>query len=264
MTEDRIASMFLQISAVIVGSVALLAGTLTTASADTLTIQGSSTFNNRLMVSNRTAIEAASGHKLTVVPTKSSDGILALFDRRADLAMISASLESEVEFLRKANSKLPFERLRSFPISRTRIAFAVHPSNTVRLVSVDVIRRVLLGEIDNWRTLGGPDLPIRVVLVGGGGGVTVAVEAALLGGKQLAPANPIRVQGPLQVANMVQDDPGALGLAQLGVLRQHRLPELATGRPVEQQLNLVSVDEPSPAMKAVIEATRLIATAKLD
>jgi hypothetical protein len=66
------------------------------------------------------------------------------------------------------------------------------------------------------------------------------------------------------VISIVQDERGALGLAQLGVLRQHKLPELAIASPVEQQLNLVSLDDPSPAMKAVIEAARLIATAKLD
>jgi len=248
----------------VIGVVALVAVLVTPTSADILTIQGSSTFNGRLMVPHRTAIEGASGHKLTVVPTKSSDGILALFERRADLAMISASLDSEVEFLRKTNANLPFERLRSFSISRTRIAFAIHPSNPVRFVNVDTIRRVLLGEIDNWRVLGGPDLPIRVVLVAGGGGVTVAVQAALLDGKQMQPANPIRVQGPAQVVGVVQDERGALGLAQLGVLRQHKLPELVTGHRVEQQLNLVTIDEPTRAMKAVIEAAQIIATAKLD
>ena len=38
----------------------------------------------------QTAIEASSGHQLTVVPNKSSLGLLALFEKRADFAMISA------------------------------------------------------------------------------------------------------------------------------------------------------------------------------
>jgi phosphate transport system substrate-binding protein len=257
--------MFFRVSALVMGvAVALGPAVVTAASADTLTVQGSSTFNNRLMVPHRSAIEAASGHKLTVIPTKSSDGILALFERRADLAMISTSLESEVEFLRKTNSNLPFERLRGFTVTRTRIAFAVHPSNPVRSVSVDAMQRVLAGEIDNWRALGGPDLPIQVALVTGGGGVTVAVETALMRGKQIAPAKAIRLHGPAQVMKVVQEERGALGLAQLGILRQHNLPELAIGHPVEQQLNLVSLDEPSRAMKAVIDAARLVGTARLD
>jgi phosphate transport system substrate-binding protein len=243
----------------------LLAALVTaSSSADTLTIQGSSTFNGRLIVPHKTVIEGASGHKLKVTPTKSSDGILALFERRADLAMISTSLDSEVAFLRKTHANLPFERLRSFSISRTRIAFAVHPSNRVRAVSIDQMRRILSGEIDNWRALGGPDLPIAVVLVSGGGGVTVAVEAALSDGKPMTPAQPIRVQSPLQVMSVVQDERGALGLAQLGLLRQHKLPELATDRVIEQQLNLVCLDEPTKAMKAIIEAAQIIATSKLD
>jgi phosphate transport system substrate-binding protein len=252
--------MSLRLAGLMVGAAALL---VTSAAADELTVQGSSTFERQILVPHRAAIEAASGHKLNIVSTKSSDGILSLFERRAHLAMISAPLEGEVSFLREAKPSLPFERLRSFAISRTRVAFAIHPSNPVRSASIDQIRRVLLGEITNWQELGGADLPIQVVTVRGGGGVTVSVESALLGGKPMMAPHPIRVQAAWQVANVVQDEPAALGLAQVNILRQYKLPELATDRYIEQQLSLVSLGEPSPAMQAVIEATQVIAAAEI-
>ena len=72
------------------------------------------------------AIEASSGHQLTVVPNKSSLGLLALFDKRADFAMISGPLETEIDGLKQANPGLPYDQLRSFEISNTRMAFAVN------------------------------------------------------------------------------------------------------------------------------------------
>jgi phosphate transport system substrate-binding protein len=232
--------------------------------ADTLLIQGSTTFNSRLMVPDQGAIEAASRQKLSLVPNKSSLGLMALLEGRADLAMISTSLESEVALLRKAHPELPFERLRSFNIAATRIAFAVHPSNPVRSTDAETLRRVLRGEIGNWRQLGGRDLPIRVVVVRDGGGVQLSVESELLHGRRITPMHPIPMQIGTQVVKVVQQEPGALGLAQLGVLRQFELPELTTDKVVEQQLNFVTLGEPGPNVTAVIAATRRVSLAKLN
>jgi phosphate transport system substrate-binding protein len=242
----------------------VLAASSGLASADNMIVQGSTTFNARLMAPYQSNIEAAAKQKLTVVPNKSSLGLIALFDGRADLAMISSSLESEVALLRKTAPKLPFENLRSFSVSRTRIAFAIHPSNPVRTADLDTIRKILLGKIDNWQTLGGPDLPLRVVVVREGGGVQFSVEAELLGGDHIAPDNPIVVQIGTQVIKVVEQEPGALGLAQLGVLRERHLPELMTERFIEQQLNLITLGEPTAAKRAVIDATRRVSIAKLD
>ena len=230
------------------------------ASAETLVVQGSTTFFRQLMETHQSAIEVEAGHKLTVISNKSSLGLLALFEGRADLAMISASLDSEIAALRKANQNLPFERLQNFEIARTRIAFAVHPSNTIRAASLDKIRQVLRGEINNWQQLGGSNTPIRIVAVRGGGGVTTVIESALLQGRPIAASGVIYVQTGSQVPQVVAQEPGSIGLLQLTLMRQQNLPELVTDHVIEQQLNLVTLGEPTPAMRAVIDAARTIAT----
>src|SRR5262249_30326094 len=63
--------------------------------ADTLIVQGSTTFGRRLMEPFKSEIEAKSGHVLTIIPNKSMPGLVALLEGRAHLAMISASLETE-------------------------------------------------------------------------------------------------------------------------------------------------------------------------
>jgi phosphate transport system substrate-binding protein len=229
------------------------------ASAETLVVQGSSTFFQQVMETHQAAVEAKAGYKLTVISNKSGLGLQALFERRADLAMISASLDGEIAALRKTSPTLPFDMLRNFEISRTRIAFAVHPSNPIRAASLDTIRQILRGEISNWQQLGGADVPIRLVAVRGGGGVTTAIESALLQGRSIGAAGMIYVQMGTQVPSVVALEPGALGLAQLALVRQRNLPELVTDQAIEQQLNLITLGEPTPAMRAVIEATRIVA-----
>jgi len=244
--------------------VVLLAGAMfVPAAADNLTVQGSTTFNTMLLVSHRAAIEAASGHSLAVIPNKSSIGLVALMEGRADLAMISTSLQSELALLKKTKPDLPYAQLRNFNVSRTRVAFAVHPDNPVRTAEVDTIRRVLRGEIDNWRMLGGPDRPLRVVTVRDGGGVPLSIENALLRGEHMTPRNPIIVVIGSEVPKVVAREPGGLGLAQLAEVQARKLPELVIDAEIEQQLNLVTLGNPSSAAWDVILAMQNVAAKEL-
>ena len=105
----------------------LLVGLSGAVAAQTYTVQGSTTFTHRVLEPYQTAIEASSGHQLTVVPNKSSLGLLALFEKRADFAMISGPLEIQVDQLKLQRPELPYGRLRDFAIATTRMAFAVNP-----------------------------------------------------------------------------------------------------------------------------------------
>jgi phosphate transport system substrate-binding protein len=201
-------------------------------------------------------IEAKSGQEITVIPNRTMLGIIALMEGRAHMAMTSASLESEVSKLKKAMPGLDYDRLKAFEISSTRVAFVAHPSNSVRKASLEQVKQVLTGEITNWSALGGKDAPIRLVIVGGGGGVATTVESELLGGKPIHGPNILYVKTALQLIQIVEQEQNSLGIAQLSLARQKGLPEVVTEKPIEQSLSLITLGEPTPAMKAVIDAAR--------
>jgi phosphate transport system substrate-binding protein len=229
------------------------------AGADALTIQGSSTFTTNILTPNQQVIEALSGQSLKIVGIRSDVGLLRLLARQAEFAVISTPLQQAIESLRANSPDLPYEGLMAFPVSQVRVAFAVNPSNPVRKVDMSVIRRVLSGEVTNWKDLGGPDLQIRVAYVQTGGGVTLCVSGQLFGGQALTPANPIRVSFGSQVVKVVEQEPRALGIAQLGLVKDHQLPELMTGAVIEQELSLVTLGEPSSDQQSVINAVRQVA-----
>jgi phosphate transport system substrate-binding protein len=229
------------------------------AKADSFVLQGSTTFNNWIMVPLQGAIESASGQKLTVVPNKTSIGLEALLEKRADFAMISGPLDGEVKLLKKENADWPYAQLRSFEILRTRAAFAINKENPVRAVSAAEMEKILRGEILNWREVGGPDLPIRIVMVRSGGGVQASIEQQLLMGKPISAPDIIVVQISSQVVKIVEQEPGALGLAQLGVVLKGDVAELGSGGTIEQVLSLVTMGEPTPNMRKVIDAILVLA-----
>jgi len=237
-------------------AMASLAAAVSQAVADPLILQGSTTFNRRIMEPHEAVIEAKSKQEITVIPNRTMLGIMALLEGRAHMAMISASLESEVAKMKKAMPGLDYDRLKEFTISSTRVAFVVNPANSVRKASIDQVRKVLTGEVVNWSGLGGKDAPIRLVIVGGGGGVVTTVESELLKGQSVHAPNIIYVRTALQLTGIVEQEPNSLGMAQLSLAKQKGLPEIVTDKPVEQTLSLITLGEPTPAMKSVIDAAR--------
>jgi phosphate transport system substrate-binding protein len=224
--------------------------------AQTYIVQGSSTFTHRVMEPYQSAIESSSGHKLTVVPSKSSRGLLALFEKQADIAMISGPLENEINTLKSTFPDLPFDQLQAFNIANTRMAFAINRDNPVHQITDDNMRRILLGEITNWRDVGGHDLPITIVMVHDGGGVETSIESSLLDGKSVNVSNSILVQLSPEVIKVTEQLPEALGLSQLSLVTNSNALELKTEHPVEQHLDLVTLGDPTPEMRKVIDAAR--------
>lgn len=236
--------------------------TASAAMADNLTVQGSTTFTARLWEPHQAEVEKKTGHKLAIIPNQSVNGLTELLAGRTDIAMISAPLVREVDVIRKKHPDFAFKELQSFEIARVRVGFVVNPQNKVRQIKLEDLRKILLGQIVNWSTLGGPDLTIRPVLVGEGGGVTATVQATLLD-KQPITADAIRVRIQQQVLKIVEQEPGAIGISQVGLIQDSRLPEVKTDEPLEQILSLVTFGAPTAAEKSVIDALRGVANDKL-
>jgi phosphate transport system substrate-binding protein len=139
------------------------------------------------------------------------------------------------------------------------MAFAVNRGNAVRELTTDQMRRILLGEITNWRQVGGLDQTIRIVQVREGGGVQASIEDVVLNGKSINVPDPILVQISSQVVKIVEQLPESLGLSQLSIVAQSDTAELKLDRPIEQHLNLVTLGDPNPEMTKVIKAAYKIA-----
>ncbi len=231
--------------------------------AESLMIQGSSTVSARLLTPFKDVIEAKSGQKLEVNASKSAPGLVALLEGKADIAMTSAPLDAEMTAVRQLLPSADITLLSSTEVGKTRVAFALNPKNTVKTATLDQVRDILTGKLTNWKELGGADLPIRVVAVRLGGGLQTTVEGQLLDGKPVDGSHVIKVNNGSQIIKVVEQEPGALGIAQLGLVTEAKLPELVTNRQIEQRLFLVSRTKPSEPVKRVIAAAQQVAAQEL-
>ena len=219
-------------------------------------VQGSVTFHDRILDPNLQRIEDQSGAKLTVIPNKSIWGLIALLEGRADMAMISGGLTGEIEAAKELQPSLPFDQLKPFEIARSRVAFVVHPSNPLKSLPLATVKKILLGDVRNWKDIGGPDLPIRVVATQNGGGTVIAVRSQVLAGAEISATDAVRLESARHVLKVVEQEPGAFGVAQLGLSLKSAVAIVETDTPVEQVLSLVTLGDPQPSVKAVIDATR--------
>src|SRR5712691_979652 len=200
------------------------------ASAETLRIQGSSSFLSEVISPHQARIEALAAHRLSVAANSSDRGLLAVLKGEADLAMVTDSAERLVAILRESAPDLPYDRLLEFRVAEARVAFAVHPDNPVRRVRLGQLKQILTGQIDNWRQLGGPDRPIRVVSLHGSAKRTV--ERSLLEGRHMTPRSEVLVERVDEIVETVAHGRGALGIAWPQIVKLHGLPELSTKSPV--------------------------------
>ena len=95
-------------------------------------------------------------HGITVIVERggSLQGLLAAKRHAIDIAAMARDLEG-AEAEAQAHNHL---------IARDAIAIVVNPQNRVRQLRQELVRDILTGKIDNWKTLGGADSPIDVVM----------------------------------------------------------------------------------------------------
>ncbi len=219
-------------------------------------VQGSTTFHANILKPNISQIEERAGVTVNVIPNKSIWGVIALLERRADIAMISTRLAAEIDVVKRTAGEQPYDRLQEHNVAKTRIAFAVHPTNPVRILSFDQVRNILLGEIRNWQDVGGVDMPIRIVAVHDGSGTVDAVSKQMLSDKALSHDGTIRIKSAKHLIKIVQEVPGAIGIAQLDLVKEAKLPEIETDRHVQQSLNLITFGDPTAQAQLFINAVR--------
>lgn len=103
---------------------------------------------------------------------------------------------------------------RSRVLALDAMTVIVSPTNPVAAVSVSDLARILAGEIDNWRTLGGADAPISIHLRDAQSGIAQAVEDRVLRQAGLTLVENVTRHGTnLALAQAVARDQLGIGVA---------------------------------------------------
>jgi len=105
--------------------------------------------------------------------------------------------------------------VKEFVIAKDGIAIVVHPENKVADLKIDQVKKILAGEVTNWKDVGGADAPITVVTREDGSGTRGALTELVMG--QAAIKKDAVVQTSTgAVKTAVAADKNAIGYISLG------------------------------------------------
>jgi phosphate transport system substrate-binding protein len=144
------------------GSALILAlGPAHTASAQAKAIQikGSDTMVNLGQAWAEAFSKKQPGLNMAVTGGGSGTGLTALINGTCDIAESSRSIEPKEIEKAKSRGITPKE----FLVALDGIAVVVHPKNPVKNLTADQLREIFLGNITNWKTLGGANKPIVIL-----------------------------------------------------------------------------------------------------
>lgn len=147
--------------------------------------------------------------------TTTDEGFADLIANEADIVMALREITEE-ERARTIEAGMGdlTEENRSRVLALDAFVPVTAAGNPLRSISLSDLSKILSGEIDNWKVLGGPDAPIAVHLPARGSGLAQAAERRLLTsvGRTVS-ENAIRHSRSSMLARAVAVDPFAIGLA---------------------------------------------------
>lgn len=122
-------------------------------SSNTVATDGSTSMEKVIGFLSEAYMEEHEDIKVTYNPTGSSSGIQAVEEGRCDIGLASRDLKEEET-----------ETLQGTVVAIDGIGIVIHPDNPVDDLTIGQIGMIYMGEITNWKEVGGSDAPI--VLIG--------------------------------------------------------------------------------------------------
>jgi phosphate transport system substrate-binding protein len=143
----------------VVFTMALLTGAPGIAGAESIVIKGSTTVLPIAQKAAEEYMKMHSGVNISVSGGGSGNGIKAIIDGTCDIADSSRFIKDKEVALAMQRNVLPVPHR----VALDCVVPIVHPSNPLGDISSGNLKEVYMGNITNWKELGGPDKPIVVI-----------------------------------------------------------------------------------------------------
>ncbi|MDQ3263152.1 MAG: phosphate ABC transporter substrate-binding protein [Myxococcota bacterium] len=179
-------------------------GTPAAAPGRAVTVKGSDTM---VILGQRWAEEfmkADASKKVQVTGGGSGTGIAALINGTTEIAMSSRSMKDAEK------QKVPGGKVAETVVARDGVTFYVNEANPVTSLAVEQLRDIYVGDLTNWKQVGGPDARIVVYSRENSSGTYVFVKEEVLGNMDFAPEAQT-LPGTAAVVNAVGKETHGIG-----------------------------------------------------
>jgi phosphate transport system substrate-binding protein len=136
----------------------------------------------------------------------STAGLQAVANGLADIGMCSRSLKAD-----EAQQFIPVV------VARDGLAIVVHSSNPVSGLTLEQLRDLFSGRIENWKEIGGRDGPVRPITREEGSGTRESFVNLVMGKDRISRKALVQESNGA-VKELVKGDPAAIGYMSLGLV----------------------------------------------
>ena len=231
------------------------------ASAERLEVWGSTTCQKRFLEPGAKAFKKKTGIELKVVGVGTGKGLIALIEGKAPVSAASEDLEGAIKSAKKAVKKMGKtinipKNLQYHEITRDVIVPIVHKDNPVKSLTWEQLKAINTGKIKNWKEVGGPDLPIRVITSHAGSATRAVFQKMVMKGEDYAP-DAVKVMSTRLEVREVSKYRGAIGAVSLGFVKMNPgRTHIVKTDPITRPLGLITIGQPKENVKKLIEFFR--------
>lgn len=213
---------------------ALLFVTAAAHGAEILRYAGATTLQRDFMPEAAHLFEAQNGVKFRIEGGNTDAGLNALRAGMVDIAGSGRFLTAR----EKAEGFV--EHL----IGWDALVVVVHATNPVENISLDDLRRLVTGEIRNWRQVGGRDLPVLQVTAPPGSGIHDSVERLILGDERHVATQAIISLVAGDADRNVAQLPAAFTVTSLSMVDARDIKTIAVNETAPNSTNVAAADYP--------------------
>ena len=148
---------------------------------------------------------------ITVSESGSGNGAKSLINGVCDIADMSRFMKDNEFKAAVENNIFPVAHV----VAMDGLPIIVHPSNPIEKLSIEQVRNIYLGKINNWKELGGPDIKIVKISRDTNSGTYETFEGLVMKKEKIS-SDVEYVGSNGAVRQRVQATPSAIGYAGLG------------------------------------------------
>jgi phosphate transport system substrate-binding protein len=176
-------------------------------------VKGSDSEVNLVLSIAEAFMDQDSQVSLAVTGGGSGLGIAALINGKTDIANSSREITPEEMDLAKAQGIHP----EAMVFATDALALAVHSSNPINELDLAQLSAIFRGKINNWKELGGKDIPISKYGRQSSSGTYVYFREKILGADFAEDV--ISMTGTAQLVESIKQDPSAIGYVSFGYVQ---------------------------------------------
>ena len=223
-----------------------------------LVISGSTTVQKRIVEPGAARLKEATGIEAKFQGVGTGKGMLALIDGKVTVAAASETLAEAMDSAQKqakesgATFTAPTD-LQYHELTKDVIVVILHKDNPITGLSKQQLKDINVGKTKNWKEVGGPDLPIKVVTSLAGSATRNVFAIQVMDNADYV-AGVTEVRTTREEINEVSKDKGGIGAVSAGFFAQNKGSAKTVKSPtIGRPLGLVTKGAPSLEVKKVID-----------